>query len=103
MAVLVERRGRSAQRLTATLGRASLRGMATTATTARTVNHVAMAYGPSPAVHAAADNVNGRPRHTLACTGRTIEAAAWDGTVDSVTCRSCRKALDTGEVEWTGR
>ncbi len=70
--------------------------------TTRLPNHVAQTFG-SDVVHAAHDLTMGRAMHVLACNGRAVEAAAWNGTVDQVTCRSCSKALANGKAVWTGK
>lgn len=65
----------------------------------RTPNHLAVAYG-GEVVHAASDT---QRQHTIACTGRTMGALAWSGTVDEVTCAGCLKALASGRAKWVGK
>lgn len=72
--------------------------MTNTTTAPRTADHLAMGYG-SEVVHAAKDTAR---MHTLACNGRTMSAGAWNGTPDQVTCKGCRKALETGKAVWVG-
>lgn len=70
----------------------------------RTPNHVAQSLNGGTTVHAAHDLTGfGRPLHVLACNGRAMEAAAWNGTVDQVTCRGCKKALESGKAVWVGK
>jgi len=70
----------------------------------RLPNHVAHSLtGQALVVHAAHDLTGrGRPLHVLACNGRAMEAMAWNGTVEEVTCKGCLKALADGKAIWIG-
>lgn len=68
-------------------------------TTTRTADHLAQSLTGSDVVHAAADF---RRMHTLACSGRTIQAAAWTGTADQITCPSCIKGIASGRIVVAG-
>lgn len=70
-------------------------------TTHRTADHLAHTHNGTT-VHAASDlaSASGRHMHVLACTGRTVSAAAWTGSPSAVTCNACRKGLNNGRIEW---
>ena len=67
----------------------------------RLADHVVMAYG-SEVIHAARDLKAGPRWHALACNGRAIAGSAWNDTPAKITCKACKRALNTGKARWTG-